>query len=180
MREESNWPTLWTLYEGAVRIKRRILREAPPVKVEPSPYQIVVRTPNIVLGTRGTEFVVSHDPETQTSTVYVISGELDYYNLATAGPDDAVITTGQKLMVTEDGTETVIPFTEAEMDSLMVEHNLGEPDLLNQKEFEVLFDEAADDTSSGFPVVPVIIGVVVIIVTGFAVLLFQARKRVQS
>jgi len=135
--DKSDYPTLWTLYKGIVRISR-----PPTVRVLPSPF--VVRSATVVLGTRGTEFVVIHDPDVQNTSIYLMSGELDYYNLAAAGPEDAVLTAGQKLVVMEDGTETVQPINEAELESVKAANNINEIEPLSEEEIEQIFSDDID------------------------------------
>lgn len=244
-REESKWPTLWAIYEGAVSIKRAVLREA-PVQVEPPP-PFAIRTPTTVVatGTRrekpptvinetmyipnftestksnrvlkvGTavqyylpkeypplllavsfpffwfneeskialadeweetgHFIVTHDQETKTSAIFVISGELNYYNMAAAGPDDTVMTAGQKLLVTKDGTETVITFTNPELDSLMANYELEQPVLRSRDELEALFNEVEKGAASSFQVQGIIGIVAVVIIIAF----FVIRKRLKK
>ena len=160
---KTNYPTLWTIYSGAIRAKRTILGETLPPSVPP----FSVGDYNAITGARS-EFVLIHDQETHTSTYYLINGEIDYYNLIAAGPEDGMITTGQKLTVTADGTETILAFDETELESVLVEYNLKETDPLSQEEIEGLFSEVSDavneDVSRNKPINLAIIGAILCVV----------------
>lgn len=133
----SDYPSLWILYTGLVKIKRAILREAPAYPVNP----FLVRTPTIVAGSRGTEFILSYDSATQTSNLYLISGKMDYYNLAAGGSEDALLSAGNILTVQKNGDETVDPYNPDELDALISENNLTAGDSMTPEEWEKLFPE---------------------------------------
>ena len=76
--ERSEYPMMWTLYEGAVKIKQALLREA-PVRVHPT---IFTRTPTIVLGKREGYSKLGLGPQP--------SSELQPIILASADPDQLV------------------------------------------------------------------------------------------
>ncbi|MDP2729575.1 MAG: hypothetical protein Q8O55_03720 [Dehalococcoidales bacterium] len=167
---ESKWPTLWSIYEGAVRIKRIYRGETPPPEENP----LLLHSGEITVGTRGTDFIVYRDPETQTSTIHVNNGELNYYNLVKAGPDSAILSAGQSLVIKPDGTETITPLSLQEWDALVTEYGLEEPPGLIQEELDRLLAEKNGE-SSGASAIPVIIGIgsVVVVVLAF----FWLKKR---
>lgn len=231
--KESPYPALWSLYEGAVRIKRAVTvitgGEIP--KTQENPF--IVRTPTIAGGTRGSlpdfngaycaieepgivlagaqpepwlstaagppaadeewtvteEFIVSTDG--LSTSVYVISGELDYHNyqpgsegdpalfVAAGGPKESVISSGQKLTVTDTGTESVTAFTGNELDSLVAAQGLDEPQLLGEQEVQALLTDDAED-SGGSILIPIIAGVVVVIGAGVIVWIMLARKKARA
>jgi hypothetical protein len=110
----------------------------------------------------------------------MISGEFDYYNMIAPKPEAGLVTPGYKLQVNKDGTETITPFTNAEIEALMIKYKLEEPVLLSQNELEALFDKAEQDAASGFPMLPVIIVGVVIVAAVTAFFLFRARTKTEK
>ena len=138
--ERLEYPNLWSIYTGLVKIKRALLREVPETGDSP----FIVRTPTVVAGSRGTEFVVSYDPETQRSNIYLISGEVDYFNLAASGPEDAVLTAGEKLTVMENGQEAVSSYDDAELKTLLDANKIEETEPLTPEEIELLLSGDKD------------------------------------
>jgi len=153
----SEHPYLWTLYNGVVKIKRALLREVPEYPDNP----FIVRTMTCVAGSRGTEFIVASDPASRLDSIYLLSGELDTYNLASAGPEDAVLTAGNKLVIRqEDGAEFMGPYENSEAEDFASHHNLSGGDEVTSEILEVLLAENAgagdvqeNPTARSFPLV---------------------------
>ncbi len=144
--QETDYPTLWYLYSGMIKAKRTLTGE--PLSTSYPPF--LVSDFSAIVGARS-EFVFSHDPETKTSTIYLIEGEIDYYNMVAAGTDDGLITTGQKLVVKGDGTETVLPFDETELEAVLAANNLKDTKILDQEEIEQLFSGNNNGRNEGPP-----------------------------
>ena len=117
----SEHPTLWTLYKGFVKIKRAVLKEVPEYDDNP----FIIRTMTCVAGSRGTEFIVTSDPIGGVSGIHLLSGELNVYNLAAAGPEDEILTAGNTLVVTANGDQTVLEYDESFIQSIMDSQNLA-------------------------------------------------------
>ncbi len=136
------------------------------------------------------EFIVSVD-ESATS-VYVVTGELDYdvYRPAATGdaalfigvqgPNETIATSGQKISFTESSTGTATTFTSGELDSLMSDRELDEPELLGTNEVQSLLEEDAEDSGGDSIMVPVIIGVVIVLAVGAAAWFVLARRRARG
>ncbi len=60
---------------------------------------------------------------------------------------------------------------------LMANNKLEQPVLRSQDEIEALFNEAEKGAVSGFPVLAVVIGIIVIIAAGATFFLARARKK---
>lgn len=74
------------------------------------------------------EAVLSYDPETKLTAIYLISGEIDYYNLIAAGQEDGSLRGGERLVIRGDGSEALQPFDQTELDSFLAAHNYKELD----------------------------------------------------
>lgn len=138
---KSEYPNLWAIYKGVVKITHAIRGQS--IKVEPASF--VIHTPTIVVGTRGTEFVVSVDPEMQDTTVHLIEGELNYYNLAEGGTEDRVLTAGHTLVVFANGKEIISETNQEGLENLLAQHNLDDEGKLDQDTIE---QGLSDQTSS--------------------------------
>jgi hypothetical protein len=182
--KDTDYPTLWYLYSGAIRFKRSLMGEPPPPPMNPPP--MYATDHDVIVGARS-EFVFSHDPETHTSTIYLIEGEIDYYNLVAAGPDDGSISSGQKVVITGDGSETLSTFDETELDTFLNENRLNDVEPLSEKETEHLSTEDLDgqriDANKNAAVKLIIFGAImcVIIVFGLGVVIaipiLMSRKK---
>ena len=183
--KETDYPNLWTLYSGMIKAKRTLTGEPlPPGMESPSPFSI--GDYQGITGARS-EFVFWHDPDTNTTSVYLIEGEIDYYNLVASGPEDGMLSAGQKLLIYEDGTETVLPFDESELDSILAANNIKETEPLNQEEIEQLFSGYNNGQNEGFSRNWIIIlaglgimfcfGIILVIAGVFIFLIIRSRKK---
>jgi len=73
---ESEYPNLWYLYTGVVRVSHSLTGE--PLPDELQDLTILFYEFTGICGARS-EFILSHDELTKTSTIYLVDGELDYY-----------------------------------------------------------------------------------------------------
>jgi len=173
---ETEYPTLWNLYYGAVRVKREFMGEQ-PVQVHP-PFAMASWT--TAVGARS-EFIFVHDPAAETSRIFLIEGEIDYYNLAAAGPDAGSITTGQELSISQDGTETILPFDTAETGSILAAHGFPESDPLSQDEIDLLFSGNTTADEPGQALRWVILSLLCIVFAGIViiglVIFFAVRRK---
>jgi hypothetical protein len=178
----SDYPILWQLYSGLVKIKRDYTGE--PLPYEPAENVGVEFSTTTAIRS---EAVLSYDPETKITDIYLIEGEIDYYNLIAAGPDDGSLISGEKLIIWGDGTEAVQPFDQSELESFLTAHNIKETDPLDLEEIEKLLDGTSpvgDQEGNGnrniiFFLVGLFccFGIVLIIGAVILILVFQARKK---
>ena len=179
---ETGYPFLWHLYSGIVKIKRQYTGE-------PLPYEPLINVGAEFSTTTSirSEAVLSYDPDTKITEIYLIEGEIDYYNLIAAGPDDGSLISGEKLVIWGDGTEAVQPFDQSELESFLTAHNFKETDPLDLEEIEKLLDGTSpvgDQEGDGnrnilFLLVGVFccFGIVLVIGAVILILVFQARKK---
>jgi hypothetical protein len=184
--KETDYPNLWILYSGMIKAKRTLSGEPlPPGMESPSPFTI--GDYQGITGARS-EFVFSYDPDTNISSIYLIEGEIDYYNLVAAGPDDGMLSAGQKLLIYGDGTERILPFEESELDSILAANNIKETEPLNQEEIEQLFfgisDGQYEGPSNNWTVILIVLGSILcfgtILVIGAVIVFFVIRSRKKS
>jgi len=183
--KETDYPNLWTLYSGMIKAKRTLTGEPLPPGME-SPPNFTIGDYQGICGARS-EFVFSHDPDTNTSSVYLIEGEIDYYNLVAAGPDDGILSAGQRLLIYEDGIETVLPFDQSELEFILASNNIKETEPLNQEEIEQLFSaynvEQNEGLSRNWTVILVVLGsmlciLTILVIAGLIVfLVIRSRKK---
>jgi len=121
---ETGYPILWHIYSGIAKIKRQYTGE-------PLPYEPIINVGAEFSTTTSirSEAVFSYDPDTKITEIFLIEGEIDYYNLIAAGPDDGSLISGEKLIIWGDGTEAVQPFDQSELESFLTAHNFKETDL---------------------------------------------------
>ena len=179
---ETGYPFLWHLYSGIVKIKRQYTGE-------PLPYEPLINVGAEFSTTTSirSEAVLSYDPDTKITEIYLIEGEIDYYNLIAAGPDDGSLISGEKLVIWGDGTEAVQPFDQSELESFLTAHNFKETDPLDLEEIEKLLDGTStigDQEGDGnrnilFLLVGVFccFGIVLVIGAVILILVFQKRKK---
>ncbi|MFC1920149.1 hypothetical protein ACFLYQ_00310 [Chloroflexota bacterium] len=211
---------LWSLYKGAVRVKRAAFKETNLLE-ERDPF--IVRTPTVVCGsgegrrphfgsspentlpvavaslvpdlgnilsssasvnedwTDTSDFIIQYDPETESTSIYVISGEVDYYNLIMGGEDTSVLTAGESLFLSERGNEYVEPLSQEQWDALVDENKLGNityPDEADMAEY--FGEDSSDDQTSGSSsstVIFVIIGIVVLGALAFSIYKFRTKPQ---
>ncbi len=95
------------------------------------------------------EFIISTDGA--SASVYILCGELDYYSsppdgpgnavlfVAADGPKESIISTGQKLTLTDTGTVTTAAFTASELNSLVEQQDLKAPELISEQDVQACF-----------------------------------------
>jgi hypothetical protein len=89
------------IWKGIIKIKKAILRE-PPTEEERLEEIFTVRTPTIVVGVRGTEFILSVR-ENESSEILLKEGQLEITNLKTNLR--TILPAGKQMIVRDDGSE---------------------------------------------------------------------------
>jgi len=133
---ESDYPNLWYLYTGVVRVAHDLTSE--PIPEELKNPRILFSDFSTICGARS-EFILTRDDLIKTSTIYLIEGELDYYNLIAGGMEDASLMNWQKVVIAGDGTETVLPFNDAELSDFLIAHHFDQTSSLGQDYIEETF-----------------------------------------
>jgi hypothetical protein len=177
----SDYPILWQLYSGMIKIKRDYTGEPLPYK----PAENVGAEFSTVTTIRS-EAVLSYDPETKITNIYLIDGEIDYYNLIAAGPNDGSLISGERLTIWGDGTESLESFDQSELDSFLAANNFTEPEPLDLEEIQEMFERTGttendegdrNRTVLFFLVGMCCFGTVLVIGAVVLVLVFQSRKK---
>jgi hypothetical protein len=137
---ESDYPYLWYIYSGTVKIKRELTGEAMPPE-----HPILVTGEYTIVTSIKSEAVISLDPITRITEIFLIEGEIDYYNMVAAGPDDGSLNSGERLTIWGDGTENIQSFTQSELDGFLEEKNFKEADPLDLYEIEELLEESGSE-----------------------------------
>lgn len=114
------------------------------------------------------EFIVRYDEETEESSIYALTGEVDYYNVTMAGEETDFLTEGESLLLSEPGNEYVDLLDREQWDALVSENNLGNipfPDKADIEELLGIDSQVEGDEESGVnPVIIVVIVVVVVLI----------------
>jgi hypothetical protein len=180
---KSNYPILWHLYSGTVKIKREYTGEAMP----PEPVITLVGSDFSGITGARSEVVISHDSTTLITDIFLIDGEVDYYNLITAGPEDGSLISGERLTIWGDGTEMIQPFEQSELDNFLAERNFSEGEPLDTGEIEQLLGENGSESNqkddNTRTIVLIVLGALVcfgtlLIIIGIVVfLVIRSRKK---
>lgn len=142
--------------------------------VKKSRAKFEVRTPPAVVAVRGTDFVVEHDADTNTTKVYLYEGELDVNNnLGYTFP----LTAGGTLIVDKSGAFGKLPLTEEEWQGLLASIEVSE-EALPEEETAVTFPEewlagTEDLAQAGLAAVAVVLMAGVLI----GLVVFYLRKK---
>ncbi len=110
---------MWTIYQGAVSIKRAAFR-AVTVPKRRDPF--FVRSPMVCVGVRGTEFVMRHDERSGSTTIYLHTGSLSVTNQVLQGGRN--LPAGTRLTITKTGSESLVPMTRSDWQRALTELKL--------------------------------------------------------